>query len=330
VRRLAARAGAAGLAATLTLIGAAASADAATQTGTTTWRVVHKVSVADSFTGIAATGPRHAWTIFSRGAVRSLLSFNGHRWQTVRALPSGLVPEFLAASAPDNIWVFGAMNGVEWTAASRWNGTSWQQDNLPAGAGYGTVAVVSASEVWYASGSSVWRWNGSSWLSSSSEPDVSVASAPGGQVWQVGRSPAAGRHSVLVARRWSGNAWHSVRVPHTVLTAAPQVSVASGRDVWILVTERGSDPYRLLHWHGRGWQTIRVPAQMTTESQFAAVTAVGRDGAWFSGTGLWTGRKWLAAQPPLYDGGDTSITGVPGTSAAFATVAYRIFQNGKL
>jgi hypothetical protein len=330
VRRLVARTGAAGLAATLTLIGAAASAGAATQTGTTTWRVVHKVSVADSFTGIAATGPRHAWTILSRGTDRSLLSFNGRRWQTVRALPSGLVPAFLAASAPDNVWVFGAMNGVEGTAAFRWNGTSWQQVDLPAGAGYGSVAVVSATEVWYASGSSVWRWNGSSWLTSSSEPDVSVASVPGGQVWQVGRSPAGGRHSVLVARRWSGSAWQSMRLPHTVVTAAPQVSLGSSRDVWILVTERGSDPYRLLHWHGHGWQTIRVPAGLVTQSEFATVTAVGRDGAWFSGTGLWTGRRWLAGEPPLFTGVNTWMTGVPGTSAVLAAGTYRIWQNGKL
>jgi hypothetical protein len=330
VRRLVARTGAAGLALSLAVVGATASADPAIAATTTTWRVVYQTPKSESFTGIAATGRTHAWTIAIRGAARSLVSWNGHKLQKVSALPSGLLPEFLAASAPDNIWVFGSMNGVSGTAAFRWNGTSWQQDNLPAGAGYGSVAVVSASQVWYAYGRSIWRWNGSSWVSSSAEADVNVAAAPGGQVWQAGTAKVSRRHSVVIASRWSGTAWHSVRVPHTVVTAVLEVSVGSARDVWILVTERGGDPYRLLHWNGRGWQTIRVPAGEATESFNASVTAVGRDGAWFSGTGLWTGRRWLAAEPPMFNGGDAAMTGVPGTSAALITVAYRIWQNGKL
>jgi hypothetical protein len=273
VRRLMARTGAAGLAVSLTVIGATASASPALAAATTTWRVVHKVSPSDSFTGMAATGSRHAWTILNRGAARSLLSWNGHQWHNVAALPAGLVPEFLAASAPDNIWVFGVTSGAQGTSAVRWDGTSWQQDALPAGVGYGSVAVVSASEVWYAYDGSVWRWNGSSWLSSSGESDVSVAAGPGGHVWQVGTRQAGGRHSVLAARRWSGNAWRSVRVPHTVVAAAPELSVGSARDVWILATERGRDPYRLLHWHGSGWQATKVPAAMVTESAKARGSA---------------------------------------------------------
>jgi hypothetical protein len=330
VRRLVARTAVAGLAVSLTVIGATASAAPALAASTTTWRVVHKVSASDSFTGMTATSSRHAWTILNRGAARSLLAWNGHRWQTVTSLPAGLVPAFLAASAPSNIWVFGLTSGAQGTSAVRWNGTSWQQDNLPAGVGYGSVAVVSASEVWYAYGSSIWRWNGSSWLSSPAESDVAVGAGSGGQVWQAGTATVDGRHSALVARRWTGTAWQRVRGPHPVVTGAPEVSVGSARDVWILLTERGSDPYRLLHWYGRGWQTIRVPAAVSTESENASVTAVGRDSAWFSATGLWTGRRWLAAEPALFNGGDASMTAVPGTSAALIAVAYRIWQNGKL
>ena len=329
MRRFAARTGAAGLTVALALAGVAASAGPAAAAATTTWRVVHEIPKSESFTGLTATGPRHAWTIVSRSAVRSLAGWNGHKLQTIAAVPAGLLPAFLSASAPDNIWVFGSMNGLAGTAAFRWNGTSWQQDNLPAGVGYGSVAVVSATQVWYAYQSTIWRWNGSSWLSSAAESDVNVAAGPGGQVWQAGTARAGG-HFVVVTRHWSGTAWRKVRVPHTTVRAVLEVSVGSARDAWILVTERGGDPYRLLHWNGRGWQTIRVPAGLATESFNASVTAVGRDGAWFSGTGLWTGRRWLRADPPMFNGGDAAMTGVPGTGAALIAVGYRIWQNGKL
>jgi len=296
-----------------------------------TWRDLHQWPTSDSLTGVAATGPRHAWTIVQHGAAFDLQSLNGSRSSTVTALPQNLVPEVIAASSATNIWIFGTDSDTPGTTATAsWNGSAWQQGELPPGTGSGSAAVISPSGVWYAYGSKLWKLSGSTWFAQPAETAADVAAGPGAQAWQVGRGKVGSHSSALIARRWTGTAWQWVRLPHPVAKGSPEVSVGSARNVWILVQVAGHDHYRLLHWNGHRWRTITVPVYAAEAASFVSVTAVGSDSAWFSGDALWDGQRWLTPSAPLYTLPNQPPAGVPGTDAATAAIGYRVWINGKL
>jgi hypothetical protein len=121
--------------------------------------------------GISADASNDVWAV---GGVTSL-HFNGSSWSAVTGVSTVNMGSVTALS-PTNVWAVGIGPGATKNSFPRgtivhWDGTSWKIVSSPwpntrVSGGLGSVAAVSANDIW-ATGSDagplVENWNGSSW-----------------------------------------------------------------------------------------------------------------------------------------------------------------------
>jgi len=137
--------------------------------------------------------------------------------------------------------------------------------------------------------------------------------APGGTVWRV-NSVLTNGHYRPVAQTWNAARWRAVKLPRLAIRPWPiSVSIWSSRDIWMGMTQAGTNRRILLHWDGSRWRTISVAPWAIG----AYVTAAGPDRAWVSGTALWNGSAWILG---VSGGNGEGMTGIPGTKSALAPV----------
>ena len=221
------------------------------------WRTA-RIPVAKGFaaTAIAASAPTNVWIFGYRagpGYPGAALVYNGYRWRIIdgpwtASMPHAVVADYF------HVWAIpqeGCASAGCATSVAYWDGAGWQSQAVP-----GQLSLVSGgSRPWLVgvltSGSGrhvvVYRWNGTSWqqvgVPAGTAEEAAGAASPGGRLWLVVRSRAAGPWRLYVRRdsTWSGlGVLRRFPVPDQRLPGL----VFDGRNgFWAL-------PY---HWTGSRW-----------------------------------------------------------------------------
>ena len=203
---------------------------------------------------------------------------------------------------------------------------------LGAAGGFGDAAVLSPSNVWFASPSCqsgaicpLFHWNGSTWSTVQQPPRFVLTDLSGSSprnVWAAGyvQAKAGAAQGLVAAYRWSNGAWSRVRLPRESGRAI-LADAASRSNVWIatVLTQRP----RPLHWNGTQWRRLPRPPQPIPAG--GPISAFGQSGLRIGAMGLWNGRTWLFG-PDLASGFD--IATIPGTTSAWMVGAWQAPKTG--
>lgn len=195
--------------------------------------------------------------------------WNGSSWSKVTSpngdAAAGNVLAGVAAISSNDVWAVGAYNrsgsysgdGIDFTLAEHWNGSSWSKvssPNVNAGSSFNTlnaVAAVSSSDVWavgdytggylYYSGPRplIEHWDGSSWSIAGSLPDPGedavlngIAAFDTNNVWAVGTLDPYGSPQPLVMH-WDGSSWTiASSLPEVVGGQLQGITITPEGDIW--------------------------------------------------------------------------------------------------
>ena len=276
---------------------------------------LHSVSAA-SANDVWAVGFSHDGTLPSRTLVQH---WDGTQWSIV---PSPSTDDQLnallgvAALSANDVWAVGYRSGSQTespieTLILHWDGAGWTKVVSPNIRGVANqlfgVAAIAADDIWavgYAGGAPLsMHWDGSAWRvvpvprdpGLSTEYLTAVSGAAGNDIWAVGIGRGVYVNQAFATiRHWDGTRWtdkvcraasdsnppegYEGGGPGAYLTG---VSAAAANDVWA-VGVRGSGPM-ILHWDGLAWTAVRHPRAFPDSATLAAVTTVGRGGAWSAG-----------------------------------------------
>ncbi len=346
---------AAGAAAMAALLGTGlAPAQAATAPGWQVWQTVgprtsqtypEPLSEADYYPGLAATGRRDAWALFSTcGAgkcARVLAHWNGSRWSARQptALEKLGNPATLGASSASDLWIFGGGTGNGSrpdNPALHWNGHTWSWHKVPSwvvrfapqGDEPTSAAVFSPRNMWvfglatgYGSRQRLaGHFNGHRWVKVHLPAiPVSVSAVSRSDIWVLGRPAANGKSSVLM--HWNGKSWRTRALPASLAPAGSEldgmeVSAAGPRSVWAQIfalNTGGTSEIFLAHWNGTTWRRVSLPPK----TELGNMVSDGRGGLWFSGQNIaenqshfyhLTGARWITVSIPAPR--STQVSGV--------------------
>jgi hypothetical protein len=304
----------AGAAAFAAVAGGAVNAGPASAASVPAWQVSYRVPGGTGLVNVAAISSHDAYAAgWHRGRHRSalLLHWNGTRWSPV-ALPdpAKLGPVGVAASGPDDVWVFGAAKTL------CWNGRHWvtipeppEGDTLPGTPDpSGSISVLSASDVWelgpfspFYHGTVIDHWSGRSWTISVVKDLQGEALSASSQrnVWVAGFHGSSGSvtDGAIAVVRWDKNRWRRVGMPRV---GAELISLAavSASGLWVGAESTGPVPAatgEVLHYSGKGWsQSTPVPQDLMPYEGFATD---GASGVFDGPYAHWTGRSWVSAMP---------------------------------
>jgi hypothetical protein len=272
----------------------------------------------DSSSGLAVTGPRNAWSVWTScsasctgGPAGRVEHWNGRTWQRVAPgeLTGLTIPVAIAASSGRDAWLF---NGYSGTTALHWNGTAWHERTIPAwvirlnrAAGEDDISVADfgPADLWVfsdgvgpAGGGRPFaaHYDGRRWTKARLPVTVDEVSALSRRdVWALGRASTG----ASVLEHWTGRAWHAVAIPRPKVSAGVAAHVsgltATRGGVWLQRNyEKGSGSVRtryLLHWTGQTWQ--RVSLHYRT-SLVDTMTPDGRGGLWLAANGPAPAYRW--------------------------------------
>lgn len=263
---------------------------------------------------VAPVSKDEGWAIGQTSSDFVLLRRRGGRWQPAdMPLPAtrALFNIHLAASAPDNVWLFTGITGSEnengdsseTPAARRWDGHQWR--TIPVDFTTLDVAVVSPTDVWVLdSGLSHGRpltrhWDGRRWTEYVLPyPTKSLSVGGPHDVWAVGMrdDPAGKTQFQPAAMRFDGTAWQAVPMPvdrgpnpkPTEQSTLTKVVAVGPDNVWAFgdhdddVAATGAAAHHtiiVLHWDGATWRTAPSAPKYTVDiHSFPDMTATG-DGA---------------------------------------------------
>jgi subtilisin-like proprotein convertase family protein len=195
-----------------------------------------------SFADVAASGPGDVWavgTYFHQtyGQITLAMHWDGAQWSTV-ATPRGPgITNYLtgvAVLSPTDAWSVGSGSTASTLGLPivlHWDGTSWNQVDLPSG-GLSDISALSSDDVWVVGSSThspatyprslIAHWDGANWdyvESPEIGPLNAVEAIATNDVW------AAGNGAFL---HWDGAAWTEAGS----VTGAASISAASANDVW--------------------------------------------------------------------------------------------------
>jgi hypothetical protein len=169
----------------------------------------------------------------------------------------------------------------------------------------------------------LWHWNGTAWQQYELPVGIStLAGSSATNVWVSGYKGDGGSRDELrmhfYAYRWTGSSWHAVTLPHLVSVGClPEVDTTSPRDVWMTTcAKRGNEDGLALHWNGHHWQHIwNLPSN--------GPLIDGKLGVWLSMTMRWTpdGVGFAALPAANITMSVPSATTVPGTTTLLAVGA---------
>jgi hypothetical protein len=333
------------------------------------WRVTKVIAVRGDtvvMTGIDVLSAGDAWVAavairISSGAARPLLEhWNGRTWLSV-PLPAQLASGLLgasawasvAASAPGNVWAFGAEGRYAHLSGGRWRG-----GRLP-GTGTGNVVVYAAdvfgpADAWAfgarygGPGDLILRpwaahFDGRRWaqVHVPGAGGITVSAVSGDDLWAVTGvvEPGAGVTFTPTVLRWNGRAWvraaRQPRLPRHAVAAA--ILAESDRDVWI----SGAAPNReqgtselASHWNGRSWTPASPhtgPAD--TDDALGSLVPDGRSGIWGLGEDVpeliwhYAGGRWAGSRVK-YGWYLLQLAAVPDRTSLWALGDRRSFSQG--
>lgn len=268
------------------------------------WRIVHHLNlkVRNEWSGsgnpLVAPSRDQAWalgiTATSRGISGYFLEhWNGRRWRMTAVPGISLFPDGLAASGPDNVWLFGP-NGREFV----WDGQRWSRAAGTRGMTDYFPVVLGPSDVWtigynVCGQGSLDHWTGTSWsvvklpqavagISGSSPRNLWVLTHP------VTTTCGRVRGTPLRAYRWNGKSFRRVRIPRIVPgRGLESFAVSSPQDVWLSEWRESI----IWHWNGHRWAKINVKAVGSYVAP-APIVPDGRGGAWIGGCWHWSRGVW--------------------------------------
>ncbi|NUT90701.1 MAG: hypothetical protein HOY78_01610 [Saccharothrix sp.] len=239
---------------------------------------------------LVAVAPDEGWAVGHEtkdgDTVHTLLHRDGAHWQTAPVPPAlrwegGAVISELAASGPDDVWLFGtlAADEIGRSAASgalRWDGRVWHR--VPGSFTVRDAVALAPDDVWALDASTsdpvAHHWNGAGWdalplpagyldsLTATGPDDVWAAGATGGQ-------PAFAH--------FDGQRWQAVQAPAFPHGADEEARVydivsVSRDEVWAfgaITPTRGNSgpPYTpfALRWNGTTWE--KQPDAFDTSDQ---------------------------------------------------------------
>lgn len=285
--------------------------------------------------GIAPVSADEGWAV---GAERSEPGSNGGRYVLLhgeggewrpRPLPLGDgerfdAPPRLAASGPDEVWLWGRLRGAtvrDSTVpyAARWDGGRWHR--VPARFAVADLAVLGPGDVWALSGPDerlARHWDGARWQTVRLPARAAAldARAPG-DMWAAGFRRVAGEDPSgtevqPAALHWDGRRWSSTPTPEyrfpaprppeetasleKIVALAADAALAFGRHTFNHGETTEKEPEAeeiLLRWDGSAWQ--KVPGEVAgVLPDLVGVTApVAADGG--GGVVVGPGRHWTDA-----------------------------------
>jgi hypothetical protein len=358
-------AGAAALAGVLT--SGQVPAQAATAPGWHVWQTVgnstshtypEPLSEAGYYPGIAATGRRDAWALFSScGSARcgSILEhWNGTRWSARRpaALEKLGNPAVLGASSASDVWIFGGGSGNgsrPHNPAVHWNGHSWSWHQVPSwvvrtaprGDEPTSAAVFSPRDMWvfglatgYGSRQRLaGHFNGHRWVKVHLPAiPVSVSAVSRSDIWVLGRPATDGKSYVLM--HWNGKSWRTRALPASLAPAGSELigldlAATGPRAAWVQIFAYSTTASSifLAHWNGTTWQKVAQPSG----ADLGNMAPDGQGGVWMSGRDTGdgqrhfyhrTGGRWITASVPAPRSTRVNsvdaLVRVPGTTTVLA------------
>jgi hypothetical protein len=279
------------------------------------WRVDYATDVSNAGVyDVAPVSGDEGWAIGQVDTEHVLLRRTGGTWQQV-AMPlpttKGLFNNHLAASAPDNVWLFAGLSapdGVDDTsarsaAARRWDGRQWS--TIPVDFTAIDVAVLAPDDVWVldampSGGRPATRhWDGQRWsVHVLPHQAASLSASDPRNVWAVGHrtDPTGGTRWQPATMRFDGTAWQSIPTPeHRSPTPGPdeaagltEVVAVSGDNVWAFgdhddnaAATDGTNRHTIivLRWDGSTWRQAPSAPRYTADIRpFPNLAATG-DGA---------------------------------------------------
>jgi hypothetical protein len=227
----------------------------------------------------------------------TLLHRDGTRWRAAE-VPHALDEYYggeistLAASSPDNVWVFGTLvpddvNEERAPGALRWDGDRWERKPAPV---LVKEAVAFAPDDVWAVGSSapdgvVYHWDGAQWATELLPGIDYLGTIAGGEgdVWLTAK-----RGGETAVFRHTGTGWQETPVPEEHLPAPTEEDESSvtdlvrfaDDDVWAFgsVTQttpaQPDAPHRSFAWHWNGTQWRTVPNVLDDENGTPTDSAV--------------------------------------------------------
>lgn len=244
------------------------------------WTVTHTAvldvgadGTSAGFGTVKSISPNNAWLAGAEllpgfgGTAGALIEhWDGTQWSVLPNPASARQQATLAALtviSANDIWAVGQQNddsGNHVPLALHWNGTSWQEVQVPAG--IGGVGVLTA-----------------------------VSAAGPSDVWAVGSQlqSASSNLAAPLAEHWDGKAWTVVSLPDHDNAELSSVYAAGPGDVWASGTFAEGLPSVFLHLDGaKGWSTVPTPgpAEFGLMYTFSQVNGTGPDDVWALGSTL--------------------------------------------
>jgi len=324
--------------------GVAAASPAAAATAASpaflTWRFIYRGSDKAQFDTVTAVNQRDAWVAgdYAKNTTALILHWTGTNWHSVKVPDArGFLPWYSDESARNDVWFVGYQNsaGGSTPRAIRWTGSGWKNQPMPADAqGFLSLRVLSPTNAWLANilscpadsppaqkcSSLLWHWNGTTWHQYELPVGISsVAGSSARNVWLSAYKGDGGKLNALrmhfYAYRWTGSAWHSVRMPHPLSVGCmPEIDTTSAHNVWVTTCgqRKGKDGL-VLHWTGRRWQEH-------WNLTGSAPLIDGKVGVWLDPTIRWTAEGVGYAGLPIQGASMSfpSVTRVPGTTTLLA------------
>lgn len=252
-------------------------------------------------------------------------------WQVVATIaPDNQEAQLNAvtAIAPGDAWAVGPTGASTGNLVEHWDGTSWQQADVPAavlaqlGGTLNYVAATSDHNVWAFDFFGDWlRSDGTSWTTgqaptlagSTGGPGIATGIAVGPQSsWMFGfESNSSGL--VSYAAQFNGHTWRAMSLPGPVgQFGVSDASADSPDDIWA-VTGGGpgtATANGLLHWNGNRWSTVTLPSFLASDTNLASVLALPGGSVWVAGSvpgtdsqaqgvaALWNGHAWTVDELP--------------------------------
>ena len=293
------------------------------------WRIVYHVNLKGGSDWYALVAPSRdqAWAIGvrstpRRGVVGEFLEhWNGKRWRMTAVPGIGFTPFALAASGPENVWLFS-----NYARAFRWDGQRWERVPNTRGVPMGGPVVLSPSDVWTAGitqcGTSIlYHWNGSRWsehpvhaaidsMSGSSPKNFWVLTQP----WADPQQCILERGARLTALHWDGRSFTRMSTPRIVNAPGQnggQIAVSSTHSIWIANASIG----KIAHWNGHRWAFLNEQTG-SGDVPPGPIVPDGRGGAWIGGCFHWSRGTWYGIFGDICDV-TRGMASIPGTRSAW-------------
>jgi len=267
------------------------------------WRIVYHVNLKLPnywWPGaLAAPSRDQAWALgytLKGGRISGdiLEHWNGRRWRMTAVPGINLMPVAVAASSPDNVWLFSSAN-----RAFRWDGQRWTRAPGTKGMPMGGGVVLGPSNVWTAGGtfcdaSTLYHWTGSRWFTHALPGAVvGISGSSAKNFWVLTQQetvtstcrPEPG--VPLRAYRWDGSSFKRMRIPRIVNQhgLGGRLVVSSPSNIWI--ANIIDSP--IMHWNGHRWSRLNKPP---FDIAPAGIVPDGHGGAWIGGCWHWSAGTW--------------------------------------